>query len=265
MQDIGTLGGHNSGGSAINLQGQVVGSAQPNDVRGYYHAFLYSNGTMQDLGTLAGADPEGNTESVGTAVNSKGQVTGYSFLTGGAGPQHAFLFSNGKMQDLGTLGGTGGDDLSRGEGIDNAGEVAGWSFDANFHERAFLYKNGVMHDLGTLGGNLSVASGIASTGQVLGASTVAGEYAWHAFVYSGGTMTDLNSLISPPVYVSLSEAIALNKKGLILRMAMMHQGEFMLIYLRQSNAKESRGVRRGARCSATYPVAVLQSVATILG
>lgn len=48
-------------------------------------------------------------------------------------------------------------------------------------------------------------------------------------------------------------------------MAMMHQGEYMLIYLRQSNAKESRGVRRGARCSATYPVAVLQSVATILG
>jgi uncharacterized membrane protein len=41
-------------------------------------AFLYTNGTLTDLGTLGGAD------SVATGINASGQVVGYSTTTTGA-------------------------------------------------------------------------------------------------------------------------------------------------------------------------------------
>jgi len=54
---------------------------------------------MQDLGTLGG------TGSSATAINGRGQVTGYA--TTAAGEYHAFRWTPaGGMQDLGTLGGT---------------------------------------------------------------------------------------------------------------------------------------------------------------
>jgi len=46
-------------------------------------------------------------------------------------------------------------------------------------------------DLGTLGGLYSQGSGINDSGQVTGASSTTGDSAFHAFLYSGGIMTDL--------------------------------------------------------------------------
>ncbi len=47
-------------------------------------------------------------------------------------------------------------------------------------------------DLGTLGGSYSYAYGINDSGQVVGgAATASG--AQHAFLYSGGSMTDLGT------------------------------------------------------------------------
>src|SRR5215469_11960412 len=70
VTDLGTLGGEQSNGFAINASGQVTGwddGANTAD-----HAFLYSNGAMQDLGTLGGA------ASQGAGINASGQVTGVS-------------------------------------------------------------------------------------------------------------------------------------------------------------------------------------------
>ena len=64
---------------------------------GAYHAFLYSNGTMQDLGSLGGDG------GVAYGINAGGQIVGYASTAAGA--CHAFLYSNGAMTDLGTLGG----------------------------------------------------------------------------------------------------------------------------------------------------------------
>ena len=52
MADLGTLGGLESFAYRINDSGQVVGVADTSS--GVEHAFLYSNGTMNDLGMLPG-------------------------------------------------------------------------------------------------------------------------------------------------------------------------------------------------------------------
>jgi probable HAF family extracellular repeat protein len=56
-----------------------------------------------------------------TAINDSGQVVGSMRV--GDGNYHAFLYSNGHVHDLGTLGGR----RSRAEGISAAGDVVGWS------------------------------------------------------------------------------------------------------------------------------------------
>lgn len=66
--------------------------------------------------------------------------------------------------DLGTLGGSS----TVGYGINNAGQVTGFSQTAQGETHAFLYSKGQMTDLGTLGGNLSVGRGINDAGQITG-------------------------------------------------------------------------------------------------
>src|SRR5580704_13845737 len=97
VTDLGTLPGMpSSEGGGINGIGQAVGTSFTDSCSGTYcgEAFLYSNGTMQGLGTLGG------TSSSAAAINASGQVTGSSALSDGS--EHAFLYSNGTMQDLGT-------------------------------------------------------------------------------------------------------------------------------------------------------------------
>jgi probable HAF family extracellular repeat protein len=98
-------------GFAINAKGQVTGilSSTPttgvifpfsptNEVLGtpVGHAFIYSNGTTTDLGTLPGG-----TTSFGFAINSTGQIVGASDGTGYSG-QHAFFY-NGGITDMNAL------------------------------------------------------------------------------------------------------------------------------------------------------------------
>ena len=56
VTDLGTLGGALSAGVGINSAGQVTGisDASSDPAVTLRHAFLYSNGTMQDLGALGG-------------------------------------------------------------------------------------------------------------------------------------------------------------------------------------------------------------------
>ena len=69
-----------------------------------------------------------------------------------------------------------------------------------------------MTDLDTLGGSASYASAINDNGQVVGISmTITGAY--HAFLYNGSTMQDLNSLISPGSGWILNTAYSINNLG----------------------------------------------------
>lgn len=67
-------------------------------------------------------------------------------------------------------------------------------------------------DLGTLGGSRSVPEAINKKGQVVGWSRIPGDLAnqYHAFLYSDGTMTDLN------LGGSYSWATGINEKGQVV-------------------------------------------------
>src|SRR5215210_5316715 len=196
VRDLGVL----SGGSlppyggfsyafGINEAGKVVGAASANftnpEVGAEEHPFLYSDGQMQDLGTLGGP------YAYATDINDADKVVGSSTMNAEAIERHAFLYGGGQMQDLGTLQGYS---ESYATAINNNDEVVGLSsMTFQDQERAFLYSDGVMRDLGTLGGATSSALGINEAGKAVGgAATSNGE--GHAFLYSGGQMQDLGTL-----------------------------------------------------------------------
>jgi len=201
-------GRHSSIGYAINKGGQITGGFAPHGCCGQYQAFLFSNGTTQNIGTLGGAG------SAGYGINASGQVTGYSWITGST-QSHAFLYTNGSMQDLGTLGGA----YSEGAAINASGQVTGGSATAtDIYTHAFLYSNGTMQDLGTFpGGSTSYGYAINASGEVTGYS-----YTWdravHAFLYRNARVIDLNSRISSTdaQTYTLTSGRAINDKGQIV-------------------------------------------------
>jgi probable HAF family extracellular repeat protein len=71
-------------------------------------------------------------------------------------------------------------------------------------------------DLGTLGGSESRAYGINASGQVVGSSVVSNNIVTHAFLYSGGDLVDLNTLIDPGLGWTLHTANGINDNGQIV-------------------------------------------------
>lgn len=106
-----------------------------------------------------------------------------------ADPEHAFLWQNGVMTDLGTLGGAS----SRAYAINDGGQVTGWAESDEGAAHAFLWSAGAMRDLGTLGGSFSVGRDLNSCRRVVGWSETASG-AVHAFSWSAGAMVDLGTL-----------------------------------------------------------------------
>src|SRR5262249_45325910 len=90
------------------------------------------------------------------------------------------------VTDLGVFGGT----TSQALGINDAGQVVGWSDTPGGGQHAFLYDGGQLLDLGTFGGHNSKAYAINNAGLVVGAADLAGRYQ-HAFVSDGKGLLDL--------------------------------------------------------------------------
>jgi len=108
--------------------------------------------TIVDLGGLS------NTKFAHvTHINDSGQVVGIS-------ANHAFLWENGVMIDLGTLGG----DFSLANAVNDLGQVVGESKTVGGEIHAFQWDRGTMSDLGT-SGETSSAHGINNQGEIVGA------------------------------------------------------------------------------------------------
>jgi probable HAF family extracellular repeat protein len=266
MIDLGALPAPYAAGSypaGINSSGEVVGQAVDSDYIAQAplgtRAYLYSNGSMSELGTLGGSTSAaygindsgdivglatltgdtayhaffesngimtdlgtlGGQDSEAFAVNGNGQVVGSSSVSGSSS-SHAFLFTGGVMTDLGTLGGGSSSAL----GINSYGQVVGYSGTASGALHAFLYDDGTLIDLGTLGGDgqNSQANAINDSGEIVGESGT-GMTGPHAFLYIGGTMLDLNSLINPSLGWTILDATGINDSGQIVAYGFQNQTE----------------------------------------
>jgi probable HAF family extracellular repeat protein len=156
---------------------------------------------ITDLGTLGPV----YRDSSASAINESGQIVGGSGAA--SGKQHAFVWQDGKMSDLGTLGGRD----SGAEAINDHGQIIGTSLTPKpSRTHAFIWQNGKMTDLGTLGGRSSRPRAINEQGQVVGESfTATGKV--HAFVWQDGKMTDLGTLGGRD-----STALAINERGQVV-------------------------------------------------
>jgi probable HAF family extracellular repeat protein len=173
--------------------------------------------SVTDLGDLPGV---GLNAVEATGINNSGQVVGFCGYSAGFLTEvyHAFLYSGGQMQDLGILSTLPFRDSSYATGINNAGQVVGYSFQAGLIQSwngAFLYSGGQMQDLGNLLNNPLIgqgaaANGINNTGQIVGWSVTGDGSTSHAFLYSGGQMQDLGTIGGTDLN---SSAIGINDSG----------------------------------------------------
>ncbi len=136
------------------------------------------------------------------AISNNGKVAG----TFGSGSNaQAFLWEDGVVTSLGTLGGS----WSRAYGVNDNGQVAGTSLTGTGYSGAFQWQNGAMQNLGSMGGNgPSGALAINNAGQVVGYSTNSAPQ-MHAFLWNGG-MTDLGALSDGASY-----AYAISDTGMV--------------------------------------------------
>ena len=143
-------------------------------------------------------------------INNAGQIVGGATIAADAAA-HAFCYEGGIMTDLGTLGGND----SHAAAINSNGDVVGYSAEDGADYRAFLYSGGVMTDLGGWGFSAnSQAFNISDNGDIVGSN------GFDAFLYTGGTAYDLNSLIdSNPQAFNADIAWDINDSGQILASA----------------------------------------------
>jgi probable HAF family extracellular repeat protein len=197
--DLGSLNGNTVGNfpSAINDSGQVTGYAELSQLV-WPHPYLY-DGHITPIGADSGQ------KGRGLAINNLGQIVGdaQAIVPGGYDGFQAFVFAGGQMTNLGTLGGIS----SQAEGINDHGQIVGWSEytsppvipfpysgepPANSYDQphAFIYQNGSMvdlHLLAGLSGDRSMATDINNHGQIIGSVDD------RAFFYSNGQTTDLGT------------------------------------------------------------------------
>jgi probable HAF family extracellular repeat protein len=210
------LGGSDSGANFVNNRNLVVGYAYNStpDPYSYYgtqlHATTWHNGRIKDLGTLGGTDSQAWT------ANVSGQVIGIAFLNTLPEPpfnqpqDDAFLWSNGEMTDLGTLGGA----FSTPSGINRSGQVTVISFDStNQFVQSFLWTNGSKTPLTSLGGDFVEATTLNDSGTIVGANTDAADA---NFLAAAWNPSGTGKLLGTVGTDTGSIALGINNRGMVV-------------------------------------------------
>jgi probable HAF family extracellular repeat protein len=208
VTDLGVIdGGLDSQAFWVSSNGLIAGISQNGEIDPLIPGFpelrgvLWRHGEIVNLGTLRG----GGFESLANAVNNRGQVVGFALNTVPDScaifgtQQRAFLWQDGLMRDLGTLGGG----QATADQINEAGQIIGAAATESlgvdgcpiFHP--YFWQNGTMHDIGTLGGTGFDLRFLSDRGEVVGGSNVVrspGDEVPHPFLWSKGRLTDLGTL-----------------------------------------------------------------------
>jgi len=228
VRDLGTLpGGTQSSAISINNRGEIAGFGNnglpdPFSMLGFAtqsRSFIWRDGVMTDLGTLGGPD------AVMTRINERGQISGDSYTTNSPNPgtgvptSHPFLWSNGRMQDLGSLGGT----QSQTMWMNDRGDVVGLSSLAGDQaQHPYLWDGRSLHDLGTFGGTYGIAWHVNDSGDAVGWATTTGDTAIHPFLWRRGALVDLFGAGSP----QCGAAYGINNRGQIVGETCAHSALF---------------------------------------
>jgi len=173
-----------------NEGGQIVGGSKvasisqgDGDWSERFHPFIWDNGFMRDLGSLAPLDcattPKTNCNpGWANAVNAHGVVVGMSFVDR---VWRAFIWENGEMRDLGAFP----DHHTAALAINDRDQVIG-VVGAGYYDSTFFWENG-RTQLVTI--SALDRPDLGPNGEVVGTMFVGGEA--HAFVWQAGVLTDL--------------------------------------------------------------------------
>jgi len=248
LTDLGTLGGSLSRAQDGNAQGSIVGGSTKVPFTG---AFVYRDGVMTELPGIGGEDAEAwainNREEIAGVANippngGGGDTDNHAILWEPDEPQPIDLTAlNGgsysfvrDINDQGDIVGTdiadhpravvwrdrvlvvlddGGAIDSQANAINEAGTIVGFIDTPESH--AVIWSNDTMLDLSAVTGP-SVALGIDNSGHVVGSATSeVGNPLAFAFLYSEGSMLDLNDSIDQTGW-SLREATDVCDDGRIV-------------------------------------------------
>ncbi len=136
------------------------------------------------------------------AINARGVLVG-----GDRG--HAVLWEAGRVTDLGTLGGR----QSLATGINDAGQVIGYSRTASGGIHSFVWHDGKMTDLGTLFGDQSMPVAINARGEIVGNvfGPSPGSKPVAAYRWQNGKLTKIGR-----IHGDVASAVGINDRGQIL-------------------------------------------------
>jgi probable HAF family extracellular repeat protein len=208
--------------SATNNLGDVVVTL-PSPVS-EDNAAIYRNDVVTYLGNLPGGYG-----SIGLGINDRDQVVGEALGDASSiSDNHAFLWQNGRITDLGSFGNNvqSGGSWSAAHAINNQGQVVGEASTSDTFARVvpFLWQNGVLYNLGMLpavpGSYLQTGAALASNnlGEIVGTCTSQGVVVFNTspFLYVGGKMYDLNSLLVPNSGYVITNVFGINDLGVIV-------------------------------------------------